>query len=63
MKNITLHLAPSDSDAVIYLASDQPEECCWCGVRTIFEELGNGLQQHQCPSCKWHYLVEVDSAV
>lgn len=57
-----MKLASSDADAVIYLMSDQPEACRWCGVRTIFVELKDGLQRHECPRCKAEYFVETDFA-
>lgn len=48
------------SDDVIYLGGDEPETCRWCGMRTIFDELADGTQQHECPACKACYLVTFD---
>lgn len=58
MKHVAASSASKEHEEVIYLASDQPEACRWCGVRTIFEVLEKGLQQHECPSCNARYLVE-----
>lgn len=43
---------------VTYLATEQPEVCRWCGVRTTFIELSVNLQLHLCYGCGREYLVE-----
>lgn len=44
----------------IFLASDQPEVCRYCGkIRTDFSEVG-GRQLHTCPECGRSYWVEED---
>jgi len=45
---------------VVFLSTDQPETCRWCGVRTVFDELGDGVQRHKCLGCGAGYLVEVE---
>ena len=45
---------------VIYLGTEQPEACRWCGGRTAFDVLSTGLQGHQCLSCAQQYLVEFE---
>jgi Zn finger protein HypA/HybF involved in hydrogenase expression len=42
----------------IFIASDQPEVCRYCGkMRTDFTEV-NGRQLHTCPECGKSYWVE-----
>jgi len=48
------------SGGVVYLGGDEPESCRWCGVRTVFDELGDGVQRHKCLGCGAGYLVEVE---
>lgn len=42
----------------IFYSTDQPETCRKCGARTEFEDLLSGRQRHECPKCKYVYLVE-----
>ena len=50
---------PSDvTDDIIYIGTDQPEECRDCGCRTDFSELGDGKQLHVCPRCGKRYILE-----
>jgi len=51
--------AQLESD-VVFIGTDQPETCRWCGVRTIFDELTDGRQTHECPACNARYLVEFE---
>lgn len=45
----------------IFLASDQPEVCRYCGkIRTDFTDVGN-RQLHTCPECSKSYWVEEDT--
>ena len=44
----------------VFLGTDQPETCRWCGNRTDFDELATDLQLHECPRCKSRYLVEFE---
>lgn len=54
--------ADNVDEAVIYLGTEQPENCRWCGARTNFDVLPNGLQVHQCSSCAKRYLVEFEES-
>ena len=56
--NVNSKTKTSADDGVIYLGTEQPETCRWCGMRTIFDELDDGTQQHECTACQAHYLVE-----
>jgi hypothetical protein len=47
----------------IYIGTDQPETCRKCGARTEFDEIGGGLQLHQCLNCSIQYVVEFDKPV
>ena len=42
-----------------YLISDQPTTCGICGARTLFEEIGEALQTHQClnAACGYEFLA------
>lgn len=44
----------------VFLASDQPETCHECGTRTTFVDLTPVLQSHQCPTCKYSYMLEFE---
>jgi len=50
---------PSENTFVeIFIASDQPEVCRYCGkARTNFKEMA-GRQLHTCPECGKSYWVE-----
>jgi len=50
------------NENVIYLGTEQPETCRWCGARTDFDVLPNGLQVHQCLNCAKRYVVEFDES-
>ncbi len=54
-------LQPALKDKIIFLGSDQPETCRYCGARTEFHIFANGLQLHQCIRCAECYLVEFES--
>jgi len=62
MKHTDVQSAPraGSSAEVVYLGGDEPESCRWCGVRTVFDELGDGIQRHECLGCGAGYLVEVE---
>jgi hypothetical protein len=60
MSEPAVSAVPDANSSVIYMASDQPEACRWCGARTIFTEFSDSLQQHDCPSCEARYLVEFE---
>jgi len=49
----------------IYLMTDQPETCRKCGVRTLWFDNTNDIQTHECPNCRYYYVLEAeeDSAV
>ncbi len=47
---------------VVYIGTDQPETCRFCGSRTDFEELPNEQQLHQCLDCGKRYIVEFDES-
>ncbi len=57
-KNMRIDVINEDA---IYLGTEQPETCRWCGARTDFEVLANGLQAHTCLNCAKQYLVEDDA--
>ncbi len=42
-----------------YLSTDQPETCRECGTRTNFIDLTPILQSHQCPNCKYSYVLGI----
>jgi hypothetical protein len=42
----------------IYYNHDQPTTCPKCGVRTHFEDLGNGQQKQTCLACSYQFLTE-----
>ena len=48
------------NEEVIYLGTEQPKGCRWCGGRTDFDMLSIGLQAHQCLICAKQYLVELE---
>ena len=50
------------SEDVIYLGTEQPETCRWCGARTDFDVLSSGLQVHQCMNCAKRYVVEFEES-
>lgn len=50
------------SEEVIYLGTEQPETCRWCGARTDFDVLPSGQQVHQCLNCAKRYVVEFDES-
>jgi hypothetical protein len=50
----------NENEEVIYLGTEQPEACRWCGGRTDFDVISTGLQAHQCLSCAKQYLVEFE---
>jgi hypothetical protein len=54
MKNI--------KDLEVFLATDQPESCRYCGSRTEFMGATNsqGKQIHHCPNCHAVYVVDDD---
>ncbi len=58
--NVPSALRPSSIAEVVYLGGDQPKTCGWCGMRTMFDELSERIQRHECPKCKACYLVEFD---
>lgn len=43
-----------------YMSTDQPETCRECGTRTNFFNLTPILQSHQCPNCKYTYMLEFE---
>jgi len=44
----------------IFIASEQPEACRFCGSRTDFTEWTAVLQIHTCPSCHKSYRLEFE---
>lgn len=54
--------AANVDEEVIYLGTEQPETCRWCGARTDFDVLPDGLQVHQCLSCAKRYMVEFEES-
>ena len=62
MKNHDVR-ADSVNAEVIYLGTEQPETCRWCGSRTDFDVLPSGLQIHQCLNCAKRYFVEFDESI
>ena len=59
-------MSEETKDLEIYLATDQPETCRNCGVRTSFEDISpdpenlNSRQKHTCPNCGKVYVLEFD---
>lgn len=53
-------------DLEVFLGTDQPEQCRYCGARTDFEDLpleeGQEFpdQKHECPRCEKEYILEFD---
>lgn len=43
----------------VYIATDQPETCPRCGVRTFWVQRPT-KQIHECPVCKYAFFVEED---
>jgi formamidopyrimidine-DNA glycosylase len=46
-----------DSSLEVFLMTDQPETCRYCGSRTNFVQVGK-RQLHTCPECGKQYWVE-----
>lgn len=57
MKNIEACEVGTQGNTV-FVGTDQPETCRWCGARTDFEELTATLQRHKCLRCQLQYFVE-----
>ena len=47
-------------DDVIYIGTEQPETCRWCGSGTDFDVLASELQLHTCLNCAKRYTVEFE---
>lgn len=59
IKNLLVEHADEE---VIYLGTEQPETCRWCGARTDFNVLPSGLQVHTCLNCAKRYMVEFEES-